>query len=272
MVATCVRGAGREGRRAAERVVAHLQVGQLLRAWAADPGGCACSTARRRRATPACRTPSARRRSCTGRSSSARRRPVPSAWTSSTTLLQHGGVGGRQHAVAQVEDVAAVAAVARRSTSRASDRAPRRHRRRRPRDRGSPAAPCRRPAGPGRRRASMRQSTPTTSAPASAHVGEQLAGAHAEVDAGHAGGGHALEHLARRGAGRSGRSPPGTGLRPTSRRAARPTLRCRDLRSAARPGRGRPAGPAAANHSSGSVCISALVFSSRCDSVAPSMR
>ena len=101
-------------------------------------------------------------------------------------LLEHAGVGLGQHAVAEVEDVAGVAAVVGEHVAHLGRRrpaTPARHERRVEvalhADVG--AEPAR-----GRRRVGTRQSTPTTSAPAARISAEQLAGADAEVDAGHA--------------------------------------------------------------------------------------
>ena len=169
-------GACGERRDAADGVVPPAQVGQLLGRRAAGRGGCACSTPRRRRATPACRTPSRRRRrvtTCT----------VPSSCTSATTSRQHAGVGLGQHAVAEVEDVAGWPPFSA-STARARRRPPATGRGTRP-GRGCPAAPC--PARPVRGRAERRAPVDADDLGAGlAHEAEQLAGVHAEVDAGHA--------------------------------------------------------------------------------------
>ena len=98
---------------------------------------------------------------------------------------QHVGVGLGEDAVAEVEDVA------RRGPAGGQDRRGS-ARPRRPTARRASAGsrlPCSAWSGPTRRAASSsgtRQSTPTTSAPASPISAEQLAGADAEVDARHA--------------------------------------------------------------------------------------
>ena len=86
--------------------------------------------------------------------------------------------------------------------------------------------PCTATSGPRRsarpRSSGTRQSTPTTSAPASAMSAEQLAGADAEVDAGHAESRRGRRRPWRWPAARSGGSRPGTRAPPSCRRAGRP--------------------------------------------------
>ena len=100
-----------------------------------------------------------------------------------------------QHAVAEVEDVPGAARPGVDDSAARVEHDPvgAKHQRRVEIALHGLARPIRRTASS----SGTRQSTPTTSAPAVAHRGEQLAGADAEVDARHAEVGDRREHRAR---------------------------------------------------------------------------
>ena len=119
-----------------------------------------------------------------------------SAWTDLDDPCEHAGVGLGQHAVAEVEDVARLACRRRRGPWSP----PRSPRPTGARQIAGSRLPWTALPGPMRVRATesgTRQSTPTTSAPASAMRPEQLAGPDAEMDPGTPRSRHPLEHLAR---------------------------------------------------------------------------
>ena len=164
-------------------------------------------------------------------------RTSPSACTRSTTCSRMPGSSLGEHAVAEVEDVAGVAGVL--GQHRAGPRRPRHPTvRGTARGRGCPGGPC--PA-PTRRRATdsgVRQSTPTTSAPAEPISAEQLAGVDAEVDAGHAERGRRAARTpcgsgAGRGA-RTGRASSAPAHESKSWNARAPASTCEPIESAAR--------------------------------------
>ena len=168
----------------ADRRVAVAAAPRGARAWAAGPRGCPCSSARCRRGRSRSRTPSPARRS----GASLTRRLVAVARAPGRRGVAGARrVGGRQHAVAEVEHVAVAAVRGSASTSTASrlDRVPRRRA-----ARAGSRLPCTR-ASPARCAPTrvVERDPPVDAdhvAARVAHQREQLAGAHAEVDRGHA--------------------------------------------------------------------------------------
>ena len=180
--------------------------------------------------------------------------------TSSHDPGEHVRVGLRQHAVAEVEDVPRRGADPRRATRRTS--ASTTGQSARSSSAGS-RLPCTARPGPTRRAASSsgtRQSTPTTSAPASPISAEQLAGADTEVDPRHARVGRApastaarvRQHVAR-GSRRADSAPA-----QESNSCTAPTPASTCTRRNVAGDRGQP-GAAARATASGAPYISALV-------------